>query len=405
MSLLSLSDWINLLLSGIQTLQDAFLHVLAAVGLTHNSHGQAAWPFAQRLSGEVLLIDRGVARQLLNALALTLAALISLLVALLWRRGRAVMLLTTVALLFFTSWPDSRLLLAPAQATSFHVSPSGFSAAAIVHGQQIYTQRCASCHAVDGKGDTPLALSLPTYPPNLASGLLWRRADGDLFWHIAYGMRDRHGAATMPGFTKQLSDADVWSLIDFMKANAAGASVRDSGAWDQPVALPAMTANCLNTATPTQSISQWRGQRTRVILASTRQDYPLDDPRMRSLILSAGPVSRPSSQPGAPAIDCVARSEQAWQALAIITGTDSDKLAGTQLLIDRDGWLRARKLPGAASSNWSESDILCRAPTAVSTPSPDTHGQRPGNGLDGLIAAMDAEPVRFVKGGFVHSTQ
>jgi len=24
--------------------------------------------------------------------------------------------------------------------------------------------------------------------------------------------------------------------------------------------------------------------------------------------------------------------------------------------------------------------------------------------LDGLIAAMDAEPVRFVKGGFVHAT-
>lgn len=401
MNLLSLSDWINLLLVSLQSLQDGFLHLLAALGLAQTSHGQPAWPFARRLSGDVLLIDRSVARQLLSALGFSLAAVLSCIVALLWRRGRILMLLTTVVLLFFTPWPDSKLLSAPAEPTSFHVSASGFSATAIVHGQQVYAQHCASCHAVDGKGDTPLALSLPLSPPNLAGGLLWRRADGELFWKIAYGMRGRHGETTMPGFTRQLNDADVWSVIDFMKANAAGASIREIGVWDQPVALPSVTADCAGTSR--QSVAQWHGQRTRVILASAQQPqrFPLDDPRLRSLILTTGPLARPTSQPGAPAIECMARSTEAWQALSIITGIDTDKLAGTQLLIDRDGWLRARKLPGESNSNWSESDILCRAPASMK----DTASSANGNGLDNLIAAMDAEPVRFVKGGFVHATQ
>lgn len=410
MSLLSLSDWINLLLTTIENLQELLLHTLTALGLTHASHGQAAWPFAQRLSGEVMLIDRNVARQLLTALGFCLVSLLSMAIALLWRRGRVVMLLTTVALIVFTPWPDNKLLLAPAEPTSFHSSPTGFSAAAIVHGQQVYAQRCAACHAADGKGDTPLALSLPFSPPNLASGLLWRRADGDLFWKIAYGARDRHGATTMPGFTRQLSDDDVWSLIDFMKANAAGVSIREIGGWDQPVALPTATVDCAATSSHAAmtSLMQTNGQRTRVILASATQaqDFPIDDPRLRSVILSTTKLTRPKATPGAPVIDCMAHSADAWQALAIITGIPGEQLAGTQLLTDRDGWLRARKLPADAVGGWSDSDILCRAPAAMKNNPDANNGKDSGgvqDGLDKLIAAMDDEPVRFVKGGFVHS--
>jgi len=43
----------------------------------------------------------------------------------------------------------------------------------------------------------------------------------------------------------------------------------------------------------------------------------------------------------------------------------SKRLSGEVLLIDHDGWLLARKLPGEGSGNWSESDILCRAPAAM----------------------------------------
>jgi len=396
-NLLSLPDWINLLQSAMQTLQEGFLQALAAVGLAQTSHGQPAWPFAHRLSGDVMQIDHSVARQLLDALGFSVAAAASLTLALLWRRGRVSMLSVTVVLLLCSAWPDPQLLLAPAVPTSFHVSTSAFSAASIVQGQQRYRQQCASCHGLDGKGDTPLGLALETSPPNLTGDLLWRRADGELFWRIAYGMRDGHGAVTMPGLTQQLSDQDLWSLIDFMKANAAGASVRALGSWEQPVALPDLSSDC-GQGTLT-SIRQWQGQRVRVILASKQQPqgFALDDPRLHSVILSKDDLSLPAARAGAPRIDCLSHSAQAWQAISIITGIASEQLAGTELLTDRDGWLRARKLPEPGKvSDWSASDILCRAPT-------DAH--HTSGGLDGLIAAMDAEPVRFVRGGVAHTAR
>jgi hypothetical protein len=91
----------------------------------------------------------------------------------------------------------------------------------------------------------------------------------------------------------------------------------------------------------------------------------------------------------------VADSAAAWEALALIAGTD--RLAGTQLIADRDGWLRARGEPGKAG--WSDDDLLCRSerlPASAKSSTP------PADGLGALIARMDAEPVRFVKGGFIH---
>jgi hypothetical protein len=82
--------------------------------------------------------------------------------------------------------------------------------------------------------------------------------------------------------------------------------------------------------------------------------------------------------------------------LALIAGTD--RLAGTQLIADRDGWLRVRGEPGKAG--WSDDDLVCRSERATAAP-----GQGAAfltDGLGALIARMDAEPVRFVKGGFIH---
>lgn len=404
MSLWSLSDWTNFLLAAIQQGQEGLLHLLAAAGLTELSHGQPAWPFSQRLSGDVLLIDRSVVRQLLEALGFSALGVCLLGLALGWRRCRTVVLLLAVVMFVFAPWPQPQLLLAAAVPSSFHVSPSHFSADAIVHGQQIYAQHCASCHGLDGKGDTPLGLSLSPAPPNLASRLLWRRADGELFWKIAYGMHARQGSSIMPGFNKVLSDADIWALLDFMKANAAGASIDATGNWEEPVAFPAMRADCRTDGI--QDVSQWHGQRLRVVLASGNipQTLPLDDPRLHSLIVTdpqadQAPIRR-TAQPGQPAIDCVTQAASAWQALSLITAIKSGQLAGTQLLIDRDGWLRARKLPQAGNQAWSASDILCRPPALMPA---TANGSK--DGLDQLITTMDDTPIRYVKGGFVHGVQ
>jgi hypothetical protein len=94
---------------------------------------------------------------------------------------------------------------------------------------------------------------------------------------------------------------------------------------------------------------------------------------------------------------CVAASARAWDTYARIAGIDPARLAGTEFLADRGGWLRARALPGRNA--WGDADLLCSTGQASS-------GQGPRSttvdGLTALLLRMDAEPVRFVQGGTIH---
>ncbi|MDM0076829.1 cytochrome c [Variovorax sp. J2P1-59] len=386
MTALADAGWLNPLIGLLQGVQLGLLRLLAWLGLAGSSHGQPAWPWPLRLSGENLLIDLGQARRLaLTLLVLSLVVLL-LLGALVWRRRRWLLLGSVPLLLVLAPWPQAEVVLVPAYPTSFHRSPTGFSAASIAQGRALYAQHCVGCHGADGRGQGPLAAAQAVWPPNLAGPLLWRRADGDLLWHVLHGTKDRHGATTMPAFDR-LADAEAWALIDFMKAQGAGQSLRATGVWSQPIGLPEVIVRC--EGREPRPLSTWRGQRLRIVAAGSAAALP-EDPRVVTVQL------RPAASAAQPHVaDCVADSPAAWEAFALIAGTD--QLGGTQLLADRDGWLRARSAPGKAG--WSEDDLLCRTAAGPGSAQDDPP---PADGLGALIARMDAEPVRFLKGGFVH---
>ena len=380
------AGWLEPLVGWLQGAQEGLLGLLAWTGLAGTSHGQAAWPWALRLSGENLLIDTGQARRLgLTLLVLALAAL-ALLLAGLWRQPRWFLLAALPLLLVAAPWPQPSVLFVPAVPTSLHRSPTGFDAASIARGGELYAQHCVACHGVDGRGQGPLAAAQPVWPPDLAGPLLWRRADGELLWHLLHGMSDRHGGTTMPAFA-QLGDGEAWALIDFMKAQAAGQGLRATGAWAGPVGLPDVEVRCAGRAP--RRLASWRGQRLRIVAAGTPQAALREDPRLVTVLLR-----REHDAAAGAGAECIAESTAAWHAFALIAGTD--RLAGTQWLADRDGWLRALGSPDQAG--WSEDDLLCRTEAgdrSAPTPPPD-------DSLGALIARMDAEPVRFLKGGFVH---
>lgn len=381
------APWLNHLIAALQGAQLALLRLLDALGLVDRVHGQPAWPWAQRLSGENLLIDLGQARQLGWTAAFVALALLAVLIALPWRRPRPYLLALVPMLLIAAPWPDARVVLVPATPASFHASPTGFSSTAIARGAALYAQHCSACHGEDGRGQGALAASQRVWPPNLTGPLLWRRADGDLLWHILQGTRGRDGAPTMPAFGAQLGADDAWALIDFMKAQGAGRTLQAAGLWAQPVGLPDAQVRCEGRAP--RSLARWRGQRLRIVaLDAAAAAMPPEDPRLVTVRLRrAGGTPEDEG--------CTVASPEAWQALALIAG--SAQLEGMQFIADRQGWLRARGAPGRAG--WSDDDLVCR--TERDTPPPPAAGPAL-DGLGALIARMDAEPVRYVKGGFVH---
>ena len=370
-------EGLNGLLALLQEAQLGLRALLHTLGLAPDIHGQPAWPFAQRIAGEMLALDAGHARRVATSLACLLLALVAGTVSVFWRRARYALWALVVTVLLLAPWPESQLLLAPAVPTSLHTSPSGFTADSIVRGQAVYQQQCLRCHGADGKGEGVDAAQLPMWPPTLNGSLLWKRLDGELFWRVRHGMQARDGNPTKPGFDPQLSDTQVWEVLDYLQANASGQTLQESGAWTYPVRMPDARVLCRQGTH--RNVRSLVGQRLRVVAEANSLQ---DDPRLVTVYVGAA----------APDAECQADTPTLRTALALVVGVPAAQLAGNQLLVDRDGWLRARGQPGKAA--WSVDDLVCRTTVASAATK--------GDGLDGLIRRMDDEPVRLLRGGFPH---
>lgn len=386
-------EWLNALLAGLYEAQQTLRALLHALGLAPEVHGQPAWPFDWRVAGELLAREPGHARRVFLSLVCVALSLL-LLLATAWRRHRHTVLMLSVLPLLLAPWPQAGLLFAPAWATSFHRSPTGFSAASIVAGRAVYQQHCLRCHGADGRGEGPDAARLPMWPPTLNNTLMWRRLDGELFHHVRAGLRGRDGAVTMPGFADALADGQVWQVLDYLQANASGQTLREAGAWVYPVRLPDAPVQCRQGRR--QRLADFAGQRLRLTVLSPGvpgAPLPQDDPRLDTVVLGA--------PPGAD-VACRLDSPEAAEALALVLGVPLAELPGHQVLADRGGWLRVRGQPGTA---WSEDDLVCKASAVLSA---EPAGVSPSkaapaeDGLDALIRRMDAEPVRAWRGGFPH---
>ncbi len=140
-------------------------------------------------------------------------------------------------------------------------------------GQPIYARDCARCHGADGRGG-PMASMLSVPPRNLADqAYMQARTAEQLFEVIKQGGSAQGLSAAMPGFGNQLSDAQVWDTVAYIRT-LAGAT---SAARSQPE----------GTAPPAGDI---RIQRLSV---SIWPEY--DDPRV--LVILRGELSPESQVP------------------------------------------------------------------------------------------------------------
>jgi len=348
------------------------------------THESPVWPFSRR-PDLGLLADPAVRLYLLRCLAPALIAALLMAASRFWRpifwpalAGLAVSLVL--------AWPAVEpLVTVEAYPTTFDTSPTDFAVGSITRGAALFAANCVACHGPQARGNGPLAASLPIPPADLTAPHFWAHTEGDLFWYIAHGIAAAAPIATspraprsrmtrvMPGFADKLSSGKIWALIDFLKANNAGASMRATGKWDHPTPLPQFDAVCADgSAIDRDDLAN----KVVHIIAADKTVTPPAGPAgipVATIVLARDPSVKPAGTA------CVTVEPDAWDAFALLLGETPDTLAGTQALADQNGWLRLRWRPGDPG-NWNETPALDAAirnvashPLAVSAGGGHTH--------------------------------
>jgi len=98
-------------------------------------------------------------------------------------------------------------------------SPLPSSPAIVEQGKALYNGKgtCFNCHGKDGGGNGPAAAQLNPSPRNFQHHGFWRhRTEGEIFWVIKNGSV----GTSMIGFGGQLTDEEIWSIIQYERSFA-----------------------------------------------------------------------------------------------------------------------------------------------------------------------------------------
>jgi cbb3-type cytochrome oxidase cytochrome c subunit len=80
-------------------------------------------------------------------------------------------------------------------------------------GRGIYTQNCAACHGMEGRGNGPNAISLEKKPANFTRPFYKQYPDDFWFYRISEGV----AGTRMPRFGETLTEEQRWYLVAYLK--------------------------------------------------------------------------------------------------------------------------------------------------------------------------------------------
>lgn len=96
------------------------------------------------------------------------------------------------------------------EATVRDSTPASALPASVERGQAKFAKTCVPCHGASLAGDGPVAaFFIP--PPDLLAETTRNRSDGFIYSYI------RHGGAVMPSYGAQVTAAEAWDLIHFLR--------------------------------------------------------------------------------------------------------------------------------------------------------------------------------------------
>ena len=82
----------------------------------------------------------------------------------------------------------------------------------IEQGRMIFLRSCVMCHGESGRGDGPLAATLPIRPANLYDHVPYH-PDQFFFSVITNGL-----SGVMPAFSNSISETDRWNTLNYLRS-------------------------------------------------------------------------------------------------------------------------------------------------------------------------------------------
>lgn len=102
-------------------------------------------------------------------------------------------------------------------------------------GKRIYMMNCANCHGVTGKGDGPVAKTMPTKPADHTNGkIMNKETDRLLFDIISKGGSAMGKSPLMPAWGGHFNEKQIRDVIAFIRSLAIPPYVETMRSGEKP---------------------------------------------------------------------------------------------------------------------------------------------------------------------------
>jgi putative copper resistance protein D len=336
------------------TIGAVMLLVIAALTSTPPArHVEPVWPFGFRLTWEALGETPAARTRVLLASQVAVAGAVVAIAATFVARLRPALIATGLALVLAGAAIAVPALAVGAYPTTYRRPAVPYTATSIASGLALYGAHCARCHGPSGGGDGRDASTLTRAPGDLRGPRATRQTAGDLFWWITHGIP----AAGMPGFGGRLTEEQRWDVVNAIRALGAAQSAQAMGptVGTEPPSIVAPDFAFAVGPAAARSLRDYRGERIVLLVLYTlpgsraRLGQLADAHRLLG-VLGADIVAIPTDA----APDAIARIGATPRVLfQVVTSGAPEILAAyrpfapaahAELLIDRQGYLRARWL-------------------------------------------------------------
>ncbi len=357
------------------------LGVTSALSLTPPGlHESPWWPFSHRLSYAAAAEVPGATARLVIGSQLALVGLLAAVVGFLVRKQRGLIVGAGAIALAAGLWVALPPLAVDAYPTTYRRPAVPYQAASVAEGAMLFHEHCARCHGPGGRGDGLEGGGLPKPPADLTATHVLHHTAGDLFWWLTNGIP----GSGMPAFGGALTEAERWDVINFLRTLSAGERARGLSPLVE-ANRPWLTAPDFSIVVgpaPARALKEFRDRwmvllvffslpESRARLAQLAQSYepiqfsgtevvavPLDGgARIFERLGARPPILFPVLTEG---VDEVIRTYALFSRTAE-TGPGRRHLPRPrhlEFLIDRQGYIRARWIPGQGGQGWSDIKTL-----------------------------------------------